>query len=589
MPVRIKLPRRAAVLGATLAALTLALAAGPAVAGATSASKTALLNGESVTTFDGIKKGEEPISLEQYAAEQAGFTVTVKSGPEWEAMTAPEFASYQVLIIGDPKCSQTAVSAVKSAHEWTPVVMGTSGLNPTVGNRAVVGTDPEYHYAAGGGGARPSEPGNPASAGAEHLVQDGITFAGAVDGATGVYFDTSCTDLEEGLALSRTGTSASRRAGSLGASLTQEEVEGPDGLDKTLILNHLTASTEAEPWTENVQPPCGGNVQQIADVEAFKTPVKLEDSDIQGWSCSDHITFPTFPTDWHALAVATDTETTPTCGIDPHLEEIACGQAYVLLAGRGIVAKSGLTLTPESGSDPAGGEHAVTAQLLKKKTEPVVGVPVAFVITELNAGVTGTCTTPAGAPNPECKTDETGSVKFTYKDVNGVGQDTINASATVEVPVVEKEIGARAAARMQKITEQATATETWTAVPATPAPAPAPAAQVLAAKVVVPPAKGTARAASIRGCIAQSSYLASVRGTSIASVTFTLDGHAIKTLRKPTSGSTFTTRVGVRSGSVHHLAMRVVFTSASKTPTATFRKTIARCAARKVVLPRFTG
>jgi cytochrome c556 len=94
MPVRVRLLRRAAVLGAALAALALALAAaGPAVAGATSASKTALLNGESVTTFDGITKGEEPISLEQYAAEQAGFTVTVKSGPEWEAMTAPEFAS----------------------------------------------------------------------------------------------------------------------------------------------------------------------------------------------------------------------------------------------------------------------------------------------------------------------------------------------------------------------------------------------------------------------------------------------------------------------------------------------------------------
>jgi hypothetical protein len=112
---------------------------------------------------------------------------------------------------------------------------------------------------------------------------------------------------------------------------------------------------------------------------------------------------------------------------------------------------------------------------------------------------------------------------------------------------------------------------------------------VLASKVVVAAAKGTARAASIRGCLAQSGYLATVRGTSIASVTFTLDGHAIKTLRKPTSGSTFTTRVNVRSGSAHRLAMRVVFTAASKTATATFRRTLARCAARKVVLPRFTG
>jgi hypothetical protein len=73
-------------------------------------------------------------------------------------------------------------------------------------------------------------------------------------------------------------------------------------------------------------------------------------------------------------------------------------------------------------------------------------------------------------------------------------------------------------------------------------------------------------------------------------VTFTLDGHAIKTLRKPTSASTFATRVTVRAGSAHHLAMRVAFTSASKTPTATFRRTLARCAAvHHVTLPRFTG
>src|SRR5205085_679535 len=103
-------------------------------------------------------------------------------------MTAEEFAKYQVLIVGDPACGETALSAVNSASTWTAVVMGTSGENPAVGNRTVVGTDPEYHYAAGGGGAQPKEAGNPSSAGAEHLVQDGIAFAGGVSGATGVYF-----------------------------------------------------------------------------------------------------------------------------------------------------------------------------------------------------------------------------------------------------------------------------------------------------------------------------------------------------------------------------------------------------------------
>src|SRR6185312_12232254 len=76
---------------------------------AASAPNTALIDAESVTTFDGIEKGGEPISLEQYAAERAGFAVTVRSGEEWEAMTAADFAKYQVLVVGDPFCSETAV------------------------------------------------------------------------------------------------------------------------------------------------------------------------------------------------------------------------------------------------------------------------------------------------------------------------------------------------------------------------------------------------------------------------------------------------------------------------------------------------
>ena len=45
------------------------------------------------------------MSLEQYAAEQLGFTVTVVNGSTWAAMTAADFAKYQVLIIGDPTCN----------------------------------------------------------------------------------------------------------------------------------------------------------------------------------------------------------------------------------------------------------------------------------------------------------------------------------------------------------------------------------------------------------------------------------------------------------------------------------------------------
>jgi hypothetical protein len=554
MPVRVKLLRRAAVLGAAIAALALALAAaGPAVAGAASSPNTALINKDSITTGNGITKEGTPISLEQFAAENKGFAVTVVSGTEWEAMTAEQFASYQVLIVGDPKCRSTPSSVNSNASTWAPVVMGTS-VNAIVGNRTLAGIDPEFHYSAGGGQAQPTNPEDPTTSGAEQLVADGIAFAGAVPGATGVYYDTSCS--------------------------------APAGDITT--LDQLT-TTGAGHWT-TAHPECDAAVKQIASNSAFAT---LNDAMIEGWGCSSHVSFPTFPTDWSALAVVIPPEGTeeaePTCGTDPSTKERACGAPYVLLAGNGIVAESELALTPKSGSQPAGGEHTVTATLTEEKTKPVAGVVVSFAITGTNTGVTGTCTTTSGAPDPTCATDEAGGVRLTYKDVNGVGEDTINASATVEHTVGEPVL--TSVARVVKTTEHATATHAWTPQPtpvATPASTPAPVTAVLAAKESVPP-KGTARAASIRGCLAQSGYLASVRGTSIASVTFTLDGRAIKTLRKPTSGSTFTVRVNVRSGSAHHLAMRVAFTAASKTPTATFRRTLARCAARKVVLPRFTG
>jgi hypothetical protein len=197
-------------------------------------------------------------------------------------------------------------------------------------------------------------------------------------------------------------------------------------------------------------------VQQIAENPAFDTgPTKLEDSDIQGWFCSDHITYPAFPADWNALAVATDTETKPTCGTDPHTKEIACGQAYVLLAGAGIVTSSELVLTPPKAVNPVGGEHTVTATLTEtkenpitkeKETKPVVGAVITFVVTGQNSGAEGTCTTTKGAADPKCETDETGGVRFTYKDTKGAGEDTIHASTKVG-----------------ETTDSATASKTWTA------------------------------------------------------------------------------------------------------------------------------
>jgi hypothetical protein len=388
-------------LGASAAFAAVAAPAVPAAPPSGYVPMSALINGDSITNDDGITDGSgNPISLEQFAAQQAGYNVTVVTGTQWDAMTAADFAKYQLLIVGDPDCSTTPVSATSNAGTWAPVVMGTSGLNSTVGNRVAVGTDPEYHYLNGGGGAAPTNPSDPTTAGAEHLVQDGITYAGGVSGGTGMYFDTSCDD-----------------NGSI-----------------VPVLNSLSAVGSG--FTEDASPPCGGSVQLIASNPVFSS---LTDTDIQGWECSDHITFPTYPTDWQPLAVATDTSSHPTCGTDPNTGTTACGEAYVLVAGEGIVVTApDLTLTPSSGSDPVGGTHTVTATVTQSGAA-VSGQTVSFDVTGQNAGVTGTCV-PAS-----CQTDASGKVTFTYSDANGAGTDTINASVTIG-----------------GTTEHATATETWT-------------------------------------------------------------------------------------------------------------------------------
>jgi hypothetical protein len=95
-------------------------------------------------------------------------------------------------------------------------------------------------------------------------------------------------------------------------------------------------------------------------------------------------------------------------------------------------AESEITLTPKTASDPAGGEHTVTATVTEEggKT-PVSGAAVTFSVVGTNGGAKGTCTTSKGAADPGCETDETGQVRFTYKDANGAGEDTIEASVTV--------------------------------------------------------------------------------------------------------------------------------------------------------------
>lgn len=377
--------------------------------------KTALLNSDSVTTGDGITDSSgNPISLEQFVAQKLGYTVTVVDGATWDAMTAAQFAAFNLLIIGDPFCSDTAASAISNASTWAPVVMGNAGGATVTGNRVLISTDPEFHFANGGGGAQPQTPGDPSTAGAEHLDEAGMSFAGQQTGATNLFFDTSCAD----------------------------PGGGAQGSGDIAVLDQLTTTGPGH-WTEDPSPPCGGSVQKIAANAAFNI---VSDTDIQGWSCSDHQTWPAFPTDWDAVAVATDTATHPTCGTDPSTGTTACGEAYVLVSGSGVVVTApDLSLSPTSATNPVGTSHTVTATVTQSGS-PVSGAKVLFAIgSGPNTGATLTCTLTGGAADPGCTTGSDGKVNGTYTDTGGAGTDTINASVT-----------------LSGSTEHATASKTWT-------------------------------------------------------------------------------------------------------------------------------
>ena len=166
--------------------------------------------------------------------------------------------------------------------------MGTGGGRTQAGNRIVVGTDPVFH----GDGDFDTPDAK------ETIIRTGIELAGAQAGRTGMYLDTSCAGAQEG--------------------------------DTATVLNALSAGSGT--WTVDDAPPCGGAISRF--IASHPTFTDLTTASLQDWGCSVHESFPTFPSDWNALAVATDTDTHPTCGVDPHTGLSACGEAYILIAER---------------------------------------------------------------------------------------------------------------------------------------------------------------------------------------------------------------------------------------------------------------
>jgi hypothetical protein len=329
------------------------------------AAMTALINADTVSGSP---------SLEEQQAVAAGFTVTVVSGATWTTMTAAQFAAYQLLIIGDRTCSFVPVSATSNAAVWAPVVMGKAGGNTLAGNRVVIGTDPVFH-------------------GKPIVIKDGIKFAGALTGRTGLYYDATCGDTVPG----QTITTLAQVSIGVGA------------------------------WTYDGAPPCGGDVSMIASNPAFADLTSLY---LRGWGCSVHEAFPTFPSDWLALAIALDTTGHPTCGNDRDTGAAKCGEAYILVAGDVSATAPNICLTPTDATNPVSTNHTVTAHVQSTSSPAcpagpaVSGQLVSFTVTGQNAGAGGTCSPVS------CVTDVNGNVSFTYTGGPTAGSDVINASFT---------------------------------------------------------------------------------------------------------------------------------------------------------------
>ncbi|GAA0611257.1 hypothetical protein GCM10009547_11630 [Sporichthya brevicatena] len=316
---------------------------------------TALLNGSTVSTNVGITKNGTPISLEQYAAERAGFNVTVVDGETWAGTSAAHFARYQLLIVGDNECGEAGPAldeSVGNVDTWAPVVLGATPANDVPGNRVLSGLDPSWHYAQNKG---PTEPGNPSTAPTARFVEAAIRFAGAKAGATGLYFGPACFTESEAW------TAIANKLSTAGTGFT--------------VQSHLAATSN--------------------DVHLVRTPGAsfpgLAPADLPGWGATAHAYFDTFPADYRPLAIATDAESVSTLDVkaagDPGPRNGGTGQkssdrvsAMSDNTTCGQQALDGANVCGEAvavfaGADPVGPKPPVATATCRGEKATIVGTP----------------------------------------------------------------------------------------------------------------------------------------------------------------------------------------------------------------------
>jgi len=280
---------------------------------ASASSPRALILGSTVTP--GSATDGSGVSLEQQGAEADGFSVTVASDSEWETMTAAQFRAYQVLIIGDPTCSETVgagTQALQSAATWEPVVMSSGG------NKVLIGTDPTYHNDGPSGVQR-----------GDLLEANGIAYAGAVSGATGIYLDLSCS------------------------------YDSSPGATPVPILDGLSTFGSGQ-FTVTGEGSIGACATAVNIVASTGPTTGLTDSNLSNWNCSVHEAFDKFGADYTPLALAPNGSGFPSdfCANDVDTKALACGSPYILVSGVGV--SSAGPSGSEQGGSPNGSEHQTT-------------------------------------------------------------------------------------------------------------------------------------------------------------------------------------------------------------------------------------
>jgi hypothetical protein len=115
-------------------------------------------------------------SLEAYEARSLGFNVDLIKPADWALMTTADFANYNAVVIGDPKCSHGDLApAISSAAVWGAAVDG---------NVAVLGNAPVTTYWLN------HDLSSRVGSGFEVLTS--LRFATADSSKTGAYLDVGC-------------------------------------------------------------------------------------------------------------------------------------------------------------------------------------------------------------------------------------------------------------------------------------------------------------------------------------------------------------------------------------------------------------